>query len=151
MKKVSHHTSPPTARELAYLEHGDNPQHQVTPSSSLWNKKSQDSSSHFRDEHHSTACPGLCTENTISYGMAKGEFGTQTYRYKDDAHLGPAHQPKMRVVQPHRGAHHMYSTAGSSSSSLSSTVSDPQRGSTTSHVRKRNYIIFDENDEDTLI
>ena len=73
----------------------------------------------------------------------------QTSQCKEESSIDSLSQPlKMRVPRAPRG---VYSAVSSSNSSLSSSVSDPQRGSTSSNVRKRNYIIFDENDEDTLI
>ena len=147
VKKVSHHTSPPTTKELAYLDHGNGIKYQVTSSTTMRNKY----------EHQ--ACKFGETGNTVRdainspyYVGGKGEEIGTTSQCKDTALLGITQQPKMRVVHPPRGAHHMYSTASSSSSSLASSVTEPHRGSTSAHPRKRNYnIIFDENDEDTLI
>lgn len=142
VKKVSHHTSPPTTKELAYLDHGkfvqiNKIEHQACKSGETGNK----------------IRPNITEAiNSPYYVGGKGEEIGTTSQSKDAALLALTQQPKERVVRPPRGAHHMYSTASSSSSSLASSITEPHRGSTSAHARKRNYnIIFDENDEDTLI
>ena len=146
VKKVSHHTSPPTTKELAYLDQGTSTKHHYTTGYSPQNKIGDPDST-----TNSLDLPHTCTTRASSSGPKRESRG-QTVQCKEVSSISSLCQPsKMRDVRPPRGAHHMYSTASSSTSSLSSSVSDPQRGTTSSHVRKRNYIIFDENDEDTLI
>ena len=151
VKKISHHTSPPTTKELAYLDQGNKIQYQVVSDTSARNNKKEENVSQFAETSNKIRHPTDSGDKPSCIGSRSSPYNGQTSQYKDIASLGLLQQPKMRVVHPPRGAHHMYSTASSSSSSLSSNVPDPHRGSTASHVRKRNIIIFDENDEDTLI
>ena len=151
VKKVSHHTSPPTTKELAYLDHGKGIKYQVATSTPSRNKTENQTckvgETGYKIRHNISDA----LNSPSDAGCNREEIG-KTSQYKDAALLGLTQQPKMRVVHPPRGAHHMYSTASSSSSSLASSVTEPHRGSTSAYTRKRNYnIIFDENDEDTLI
>ena len=143
VKKVSHHTSPPTTKELAYLD-------QRTSSTRPQTSYTRQKETGGPDSVLSNV-PHTCTAGATSVGPKRESHG-QTIQCKEVSSIDNLSQPlKMRVPRAPRGAHHMYSAASSSNSSLSSSISDPQRGSTSSNVRKRNYIIFDENDEDTLI
>ena len=147
--KISHHTSPPTAKELAYLEQDRNVQYEGT-SRSFELAKNEEPSSTFGGMGIKIK-QATSVEDAVAQAFGKRETRGRLPQNHDNAPLGLPQHPKMRVVHPPRGAHHMYSTASSSSSSLSSSLQDAQRESTATHVRKRNYIIFDENDEDTLI
>ena len=140
VKKISHHTSPPTSKELAYLDQRTNTvRHQATYTPQ---NRMGDSESVLNHPPHT------CTAGT-SFNGPKRESQGQTSQCKEESSIDSLSHPlKMRVPRAPRG---VYSAVSSSNSSLSSSVSDPQRGSTSSNVRKRNYIIFDENDEDTLI
>lgn len=90
----------------------------------------------------------MCIDDTTDQSPNQREASSRVSQQRDIVELGLPQNPKMRVVHPPRGAHYMYGTAGKS---LISPSSDSTRDSTRSSVRKRNYIIFDENDEDTLI
>ena len=151
VKKVSHHTSPPTTKELAYLDQGNGVKYQAAKTTPIRSKNEHQS---FQDSMMSSKIRYNVTDatNVPSYSRGKKEEIGTISPSKDISLLGSTQQPKMRVVHPPRGAHHMYSTASSSSSSLASSATEPHRGSTAPHVRKRTYnIILDENDEDTLI
>ena len=140
VKKISHHTSPPTSKELAYLDQRTNTvRHQATYTPQ---NRMGDSESVLSNPSHT------CKARTSNNGPKRESQG-KTSQCKEESSIDSLSQPlKMRVPRAPRG---VYSAVSSSNSSLSSSVSDPQRGSTSSNVRKRNYIIFDENDEDTLI
>ena len=153
VKKVSHHTSPPTTREVAYLDHQGSVQYKTVPSP---NQSSDDehagklfnlTGSKKKDFSTST------TQQNVSFCGAgeKESISAQAPYHNEMFSMGLSQHPKMRVVQPPRGAIRMYSTTSSSSSSVASSNPESHKSSSASHARKRNYIIFDENDEDTLI
>ena len=150
VKKISHHTSPPTAKELAYLEER-NVQYQST-SRSPGITKTEENSPTFEGLDIKVKPTTFSEDTATTHTFSRREKRGRASHSHDVLPCDLPQHPKMRVVYPPRGAHHMYSPASSSSSSVSSGIQDTQRETKASqHVRKRHYIIFDENDEDTLI
>ena len=148
VKKVSHHTSPPTTREVAYLDHQGSVQYKTVPSP---NQSSDEDPGKLFNLTGSKNKDFATQHASFCRAAEKESVSAQAPYHNEMFSMGLSQHPKMRVVQPPRGAIRMYSTTSSSSSSVASSNPESHKSSSASHARKRNYIIFDENDEDTLI